>query len=146
MRKFTESVYNVKKIKPLVDKIPIDPIVDVEDFRALFKDKISKFRISDVNSTLDGISNENPTMSDDWFVYSVHSTDDYGRNTGDLCYVKAVSRIHARLKGSILMKNSEIFTTGFYDAKKVDLKKSITSVENKIKALEIELKKLKDPF
>ena len=93
-------------------------------------------RISEVNH----LSVSNPTMTDNWDIYEVYNTDDYGRNTGTIINVKAVSKLHARIKASTIKNNLEIFATGFYDAKKI----SKAEYESKIKSLEKELQKLKD--
>ena len=93
-------------------------------------------RISDVNHLL--VSN--PTMTDNWDIYEVYNTDDYGRNTGTIINVKAVSKLHARVKAATIKNNLELFSTGFYDAKKINK----YEYESRIKSLERQIEKLKN--
>jgi hypothetical protein len=93
-------------------------------------------RISEVNHLL--VSN--PTMTDNWDIYEVYNTDDYGRNTGTIINVKAVSKLHARVKAATIKNNLELFSTGFYDAKKINK----DEYESRIKSLERQIEKLKN--
>jgi hypothetical protein len=132
-------------------KDPIDVESDVNEFL----EKLSeKFRIwctkvaSSINteyydkriSEINHLSVSNPTMTDNWDIYEVYNTDDYGRNTGTIINVKAVSKLHARIKASTIKNNLEIFSTGFYDAKKI----SKDEYESKITSLERQLERLKN--
>lgn len=60
----------------------------------------------------------NPTMTDDWDVWEVYATDDYGRNSGTIMNVRAVSKLHAKIKVATIKNNLEILATGYYSASK----------------------------
>lgn len=131
-------------------KDPIDVESDVNEFLEKLGDK---FKVWCSKVTFDGqyynkkldelnhLSSSNPTMTDLWDVYEIYNTDDYGRKMGGpIVLVKAVSKLHARIKASTIKNNLELFTTGFYDAIKI----SKSEYEAKIENLEKELQKLKD--
>ena len=82
----------------------------------------------------------NPTMTDNWDIWNVHETDDYGRNSGTVIHVKAVSKLHARLKATTIKNRLDIIATGFYDASKIDK----SDIESKIISLERQLERLKN--
>ena len=82
----------------------------------------------------------NPTMTDDWDVWEVYETDDYGRNSGTIMNVRAVSKLHARVKVATIKNNLEILATGYYSASKT----SKSDIESKITRLERELERLKN--
>jgi len=133
-------------------KDPIDVESDVNEFLEKFGEKFKVWcakvvssknteyydkRISEINH----LSVSNPTMTDVWNVYELYNTDDYGRKIGSpIVLVKAVSKLHARIKASTIKNNLELFTTGFYDAIKINK----SEYEAKIENLEKELQKLKD--
>jgi len=132
-------------------KDPIDVESDVNEFLEKlgekFKDWCTKVvssknteyydkRIAEVNH----LSVLNPTMTDEWDIYEVYNTDDYGRNIGTIINVKAVSKLHARIKAATIKNNLELFSTGFYDAKKI----SKAEYEAKIQSLERQIAKLKN--
>jgi hypothetical protein len=60
----------------------------------------------------------NPTMTDDWDVWEVYRTDDYGRNSGTIMNVRAVSKLHAKIKVATIKNNLEILATDYYSASK----------------------------
>jgi hypothetical protein len=129
-------------------KEPIDVELDIENFWKVFGEKIktsSKGFIKQINSMVDKLSDEfGITMSDNWDYYLVYEADDYGRNKGDIMIVKAVNTNHAKLKVATFRNNLEIFSTGFYLSKKVDLDKEILDTENSIKSLQKKLDELKN--
>ena len=90
-----------------------------------------------IRSIVDQMSKEfEVTMTGGLNYYNVYNADEYGRNTGDIMVVKAINNQHAKLKVATIKNNLEIFLTGFYLAKKVDLDKEILDTENQIKALQ----------
>jgi hypothetical protein len=132
-------------------KDPIDVESDVNEFLEKLGEKFRVWCTKVASSTnteyydkriaeLNHLSVSNPTMTDNWDIYEVYNTDDYGRNTGTIINVKAVSKLHARIKAATIKNNLEIFSTGFYDSKKF----SKAEYESKIESLEKELQKLKD--
>jgi hypothetical protein len=129
-------------------KEPIDVELDIENFWKVFGEKTktsSKGFIKQINSMVDKLSDEfGITMSDNWDYYLVYEADDYGRNKGDIMTVKAVNTNHAKLKVATFRNNLEIFSTGFYLSKKVDLDKEILDTENSIKSLQKKLDELKN--
>jgi hypothetical protein len=142
---------NYKIFESETYKDPIDVESDVNEFLEKLGEKFRVWctkvasstnteyydkRISEVNH----LSVSNPTMTDNWDIYEVYNTDDYGRNTGTIINVKAVSKLHARIKASTIKNNLEIFSTGFYDAKKI----SKDEYESKITSLERQLERLKN--
>jgi len=141
-------------------KDPIDVESDVNEFLEKLGEKFrvwciriagTNFSPSSTNSTnteyydkriseINHLSVSNPTMTDNWDIYEVYNTDDYGRNTGTIINVKAVSKLHARVKAATIKNNLELFSTGFYDAKKI----SKDEYESRIKSLERQIEKLKN--
>lgn len=132
-------------------KDPIDVESDVNEFLEKLGEKFRVWCTKVVSSKnteyydekisqVKHLASSNPTMTDDWDIYEVYNTDDYGRNTGTIINVKAVSKLHARIKAAIIRNNLEIYSTGFYDAIKINK----AEYESKIKNLEKELQKLKD--
>jgi hypothetical protein len=146
LRRYNES---------LESKEPIDPNLDVEDFKEKFA-KNTKHGINarsyrneeilnspNIKRILDNIVDSNPTMTDDWKIYGVFNTDDNGRKRGDyMFYVKAVSENHARIKGSTFRNNIEIISTGYYRADVL----SDDDINGMIDALEHEINLLKNPL
>lgn len=133
-------------------KDPIDVESDVNEFLEKFEEKFKTWcsrvvsssdtkyydeKISEVNHLL--VSN--PTMTDEWDIYEIHELDEMGRQRGNpMLLVKAVSKIHARVKAANIKNSLEIFSTGFYNAFKISKKEHL----DKIEKLERQLKKLKD--
>jgi len=79
--------------------------------------------------------------------YKVYNADYYGRCDGVIGYVKALSKSHASLLGSIKYNNPEIFLTGFYGVSKIsieDVNKEIKDATKTIKSLEEQILKLKE--
>lgn len=119
-------------------KDPIDVESDVVEFRAKFS---GNRRVENVEHMLKKLVDDNPTMSDDWNIYAIHSVDDYGREIGGpIILVKGVNKGHARLKAAFLKNNIEIYSTGFYTAVQLNIEQH----EARIRSLENELKKLRD--
>jgi hypothetical protein len=136
-------------------KEPIDVELDIEKFWEVFGEKIKSYDIKrppskpewgkeyQIRSMINKLTEEfGVTMTDDWNYYNVYNADDYGRNTGDIMVVKAVNNQHAKLKVATIKNNLEIFSTGFYLVKKVDLDKEILDTENQIKSLQKKLNEL----
>lgn len=150
----------MKYIKTFESLQPIDVESDINEFWENFGDLIKK---SDEKSdqkwrrepgirkrTNDILDNYGHTMTDEYNYYKVCETDDYGRCTSTLTIVRAVDKAHARLKCAnkfIGRKTKagaiEIFTTGFYSAKEVDIKKQISDTESQIVFLQNKLEELK---
>ena len=86
---------------------------------------------------IENLATTNPT---NWDVWEVYETDDYGRNSGTVIHVKAVSKLHARLKASTIKNNLDIIATGFYNASKIGK----SAIESKIAGLERQIEKLKN--
>jgi hypothetical protein len=130
-------------------KEPIDVESDVEEFWRVFGEKVKtsygSSHIQRINSMIDELINEfGITITDDWNYYVVYESDDYGRNRGDIITVKAVNKNHAKLKAATIKDNLEIFLTGFYSSREVDLDKEILDTENSIKSLQKKLDELKN--
>jgi len=133
-------------------KEPVDVESDVNDFLEKFAEKFKTWCNKAVSSRnteyYDKIMSEvnhllisNPTMTDDWDIYEIHELDDMGRQRGNpMLLVKAVSKLHARIKAANIKNSLELFSTGFYDAFKISKKEHL----DKIEKLEKQLQKLKD--
>jgi len=138
----------IKKFESIEYNDPIDVEADIANFWEVFGKKIktsSEGFIKQINSMIDELTSKfGITMTDDWYYYLVFEADDYGRNKGDIMIVKAVNRNHAKLKVATIKSNLEIFSTGFYLSKKVDLGKEISDTENLIKSLQKKLDELKN--
>jgi hypothetical protein len=145
----------LKRFESNVYKEPLDVDLDIEKFWGLFGEKIKSYDIKrppskqewskeyQIKSMVNKMSDEfGVTMTDDWNYYNVYNADDYGKNIGDIMVVKAVNNQHAKLKVATIKNNLEIFSTGFYLAKKVDLDKEILDTENQIKSLQKKLNEL----
>lgn len=133
----------MKYLKKFESKTPIDIESDIEEFWELFGDT-SALQIKNrgesyftyIKKITDDIINEyGITMTDDYRYYDVCSVDDYGRPIKTLVTVKAVNKNHARIKASIIRKDSEIITTGFYGAEEIDIESRISSLEEELKRL-----------
>jgi hypothetical protein len=122
--KFNESLSDSEKLSAL-RKLS-------EDIN-LFKEKFKQKRI--LENWFIGLDNDLGELE----AYEVFSVNDYGRYNVGIGYVKGMSSKHARIVASIEKNNSEIFTTGFYDAKKI----TKTQLEKKIESLEKEINLLK---
>jgi hypothetical protein len=92
------------------------------------------------NNSMNEIENLATTNSTNWDIWEVYETDDYGRNSGTVIHVKAVSKLHARLKASTIKNNLDIIATGFYDASKIGK----SAIEATIAGLERRIEKLKN--
>jgi hypothetical protein len=129
-------------------KEPIDPSLDVEEFKEKFANKKmynGSLTIDEpfIKKVLDNISNTNPTMTDEWEVYGVFNKDDNGRKRGDyILYIKAVSILHARVKASTIKNNIEYISTGFYGAIKI----SKEEIDGIIDSLQHEINLIKNPL
>jgi hypothetical protein len=86
---------------------------------------------------IENLATTNPT---NWDIWEVYETDDYGRNSGTVIHVKAVSKLHARLKASTIKNNLDIIATGFYSASKIGK----SAIEATIAGLERRIEKLKN--
>ena len=53
-----------------------------------------------------------------WDVWEVYGTEDYGRHSGTIMNVRAVSKLHAKIKVATIKNNLEILATGYYSASK----------------------------
>lgn len=90
-------------------------------------------------------------MTDGYNYYDICNTDDYGRCTSTLTTVRAFDKDHAKLKcankyeseGRGVARSLDIFESGYYEAKQVDIKKEISETETKISALQKKLEELK---
>jgi hypothetical protein len=139
---------NYKIFESDSSKEPIDPSLDVEEFKEKFANKKTyngSLTIDEpgIKGVLDNISNTNPTMTDEWEVYGVFNVDDNGRKRGDyIVYVKAVSKLHARVKAATIKNNIEYILTGFYGAEKLSKEK----IDGIIDSLEYEIHLLKNPL
>ena len=122
-------------------KDPIDVDSDIEEFNDIFKDK----RISDTTIALiTQLSDDHgSTMTDDYLYYKVYENDDNGFELREIMIVRAVNVFHARLKAAIKRKNIEIATIGYYGAKKVDIEKEISQLEEIIASSQSKLEELK---
>ncbi len=131
-------------------KDPIDVESDVNEFLEKFGEKFRVWCTKVVSSKnteyydkkiaeINHLSVSNPTMTDEWDIHEVYNTDDYGRSVGTIILVKAISKLHSRIKAATIKNNLEILT-GFYDVKKI----SKVEYESRIKELETELQKLKN--
>jgi len=134
-------------------KEPIDVELDIENFWKVFGDEIKSYdekrppskpewsKEYQIKSMVDKLSDEfGVTMSDNWDYYLVYDAD----SGYPILTVKAVNKNHAKLKVATFINNLEIFSTGFYSSKKVDLDKEILDTENSIKSLQKKLDKLKN--
>ena len=140
----------IRYTESLQSKEPIDPTLDVEEFKDKFSKKKSWSEVGalaidepNIKRILDNIVSSNPTMTDDWKIYGVFNTDDNGRRRGDyMFYVKAVSENHARIKAATFRNNIEIISTGYYRADVL----SNDDIDGMIDALEHEINLLKNPI
>ena len=138
----------IRYTESLQSKEPIDPTLDVEEFKDKFSKKKSWSKVGalaidepNIKRILDNIVSSNPTMTDDWKIYGVFNTDDNGRRRGDyMFYVKAVSENHARIKAATFRNNIEIISTGYYRADVL----SNDDIDGMIDALEHEINLLKN--
>ena len=141
-----ERMKHLRKYNESLSKDPIDPTLDVEDFKEKFaKKKMYNNELiidePNIKRILDIILNNNATMTDDWEIYGIFAIDDKRR--GDyMFYVKAVSKEHARLKGSTYRNNIEIISTGYYGAEEL----SERDIDGMIDALQHEIHLLKNPI
>jgi hypothetical protein len=150
----------MKYLKTFESLQPIDVESDVNEFWEKFGDYIKKRdekteerwrRESGIRKRTDDILDKyGYTMTDEYNYYEICETDDYGRCTSTLTTVRAVNREHARLKCANKYDGKkskggalEIFTTGFYTAKEVNIKKEISDTESQILALQRKLEELK---
>lgn len=154
----------LKRFESKEYKEPIDVDADIEEFWEKFGDHIKKRdeeaeerwkREPDIRKRTDKLNQDfGHTMTDNWNYYEVCEVDDYGRCTYTLMTVRATNKDHAKLKCANkyygkkpktmakLVGSLEIFTTGFYSAKKVDLDKEILDTESQIKSLQKKLDEL----
>lgn len=143
-----ERMKHLRKYNESLSKDPIDPTLDVEDFKEKFaKNKMYNNELvidsPDIKRILDIILNNNATMTDDWKIYGVYNADDYGRRQGDyMFYVKAVSKEHARVKAATYRNNIEIISTGYYKAEEL----SERTINIMIDALQYQISLLKNPI
>lgn len=143
-----ERMKHLRKYNESLSKDPIDPTLDVEDFKEKFAKKKMYNNELVINTPgikriLDIILNNNATMTDDWKIYGIYNTDDDGRKQGDyMFYVKAISKDHARIKGATYRNNIEIISTGYYRAEEL----SEDDIDGMIDALQHEIHLLKNPI
>lgn len=150
----------MKYLKTFESSQPIDVESDVNEFWEKFGDHIKKRdekteekwrREPDIRKRTDKlIEYYGYTMTDEYNYYEICETDGYGRCISTLTTVRAVDKDHARLKcankydGKKSKAGSlEIFTTGFYTAKEVDIKSEISDIESQILNLQKKLEELK---
>lgn len=150
----------MKYLKTFESLQPIDIESDVNEFWEKFGDEIKKrdekteerWKMESVirKRTNDILDKYGYTMTDDYNYYEVYEADDYGRNISNLLTVRAVNKDHAKLKCANKYDGKkskggalEIFTTGFYSAKEVDIKKEIDNTESQLLALKRKLEELK---
>jgi len=107
---------------------------DIQTFKSTFADKLPDGKWLGTDVDFDCVYE----YEEDG-IYKVYNTDDYGRNSGVIGYVRATSREHARLLMSIERTNAEIFLTGFYDSQII----SVDEINEKIASLESDLTILK---
>ena len=143
MRKFSQINESLKE--------PIDVESDIVEFKEKLGKAYHNFFLKmyvysaeeEYTKAMNNIEHlivSNPTMTDDWDVWEVYETDDYGRNSGTIMNVRAVSKLHARVKVATIKNNLEILATGYYSASKT----SKSDIESKITRLERELERLKN--
>jgi hypothetical protein len=141
-----ERMKHLRKYNESLSKDPIDPTLDVEDFKEKFaKKKMYNNELiidePNIKRILDIILNNNATMTDDWEIYGIFRVD--GKRRGDyMFYVKAVSKEHARLKGATYRNNIEIISTGYYGSEEL----SERDIDGMIDALQHEIHLLKNPI
>ena len=129
---------------------PIDVQTEINEFKekmgAAYHDRYLKMYITAEKgeeaytksmNEIENIATTNPT---NWDVWEVYETDDYGRNSGTVIYVKAVSKLHARLKATTIKNRLDIIATGFYSASKIGK----SAIEERIAGLERQIEKLKN--
>ena len=119
----------------LLYKEPLDVENDVDQFSDMFKKQIDRYswRGYSMKDDLDRMSEDNPTMTDDWSVFGVYKILHSGRIAYS-GYARAISVEHAKLKVSIYYKNIDIFTPSYFAKvlSKEDIEGIIDSHEHEI--------------
>lgn len=150
----------MKYLKRFESLQPIDVDLDIEEFWEKFgniirsRDEKTEERFKRepyIKKRIDKLTQDfGYTMTDDYKYYEICEVDDYGRCTNTLMTLRAVNKDHAKLKCANKYDGKkskagalEIFTTGFYSAEEVDIKKEISDTELKISALQKKLEELK---
>lgn len=149
MKKFSKIKYN--KINES-SKDPIDIEADIAEFKEKlgkkYHDKFLRLypyeRAEEIYNKymfeIEHLAVSNPTMTDDWSIYEVYDCDEMGRKNFTICYVKAISELHARVKASTHRNNIEIISTGFYSAIKINE----SEYQKRVQLLEKELENIKN--
>ena len=65
---------------------------------------------------LKNIESNNITQTDEYDIYEVYEVNERGYKNKLIGYFNAISKLHARIRASLLKSNIEILITGFYDA------------------------------
>ena len=101
----------IRKFNENVDFV--DPTLDILEFRKMFPEKRYKSMESGLLKMESDFTNQTP----EYDIYEiVEYTDDRGYSKIAVCYVRAISKLHARIKGAIFKNDVEVATTGYYDA------------------------------
>lgn len=132
----------IRKFNENVDFV--DPTADIIEFKEKFPEK----RYKSIEKDLFYLETEFTNQTSDYDVYRIiEYTDDRGNSHINLCYVRAVSQIHAKIKGAILRNDVEIATTGYYNAYvEKDIKSVVYNLELKVKEVERNLDNAKNPY
>jgi len=141
LRKFSQINESLKE--------PIDVESDIVEFKEKLGKAYHKFFLKmyvysaeeEYTKAMNNIEHliiSNPTMTDDWDVWEVYQTT--GGVVTAIMNVRAVSKLHARVKVATIKNNLEILATGYYSASKT----SKSDIESKITRLERELERLKN--
>jgi len=150
MKKFSKIKF--EKINES-SKEPIDVEVDIAEFKEKLGKKYhdrflrlyspaekAEEMYNKYMSEIEHLAVSNPTMTDDWSIYEVYECDEMGRKNFTICYVKAISQLHARVKASTYRNNIEIVSTGFYSSVKINE----SEYQKRIQLLEKQLENIKN--
>ena len=120
------------------------PTLDILEFRKMFPEKRYKSMESGLLKMESDFTNQTP----EYDIYEiVEYTDDRGYSKIAVCYVRAISKLHARIKGAIFKNDVEVATTGYYDAYLVkDINSIITKLENHLISTTKKLENAKNPY
>ena len=120
----------------------LKPSDDVNHFRLKFEKRLNQ---TDINR-LDILEKRFSEEIETWKIFDVSEISDGVKN---ICYVKAVTANHAKVKASLIKNNSSIFITNFYEAKEIsefEIDKRVEEYRKKIKKMELEIEKIQNPI
>ena len=126
----------------------VDPMMDVIEFREMFKDKIDRSG-NYLKNILKNIESNYITQTDEYNVYEVYEVDIDGRTKSLIGYYKAISREHARIRAALYKHDIEIITTGFYDAdllSEPEIKEKLLKMNITLKKTQELISKLENPI